>query len=360
MMQIFMVISFLLGLMRCLVFGNKISLREHWKSQSEVGLTDGKHIADLFSSEPRSKIFNQMNFLTNFVGTIDSLAAFIQEFDPKIEQETFKKLKKAFTDINRKLELTSDKRFGQDFREVFFELRSIEFSFVIFNKFLEKLEELECTSQAECKTGMQWTIKLFKNDFDIKDQYWHIFQATLNGTRFSRVSLLQKVKETSGCNEKTILKFGTNLLLKLFKAEQIMVVYGKLANKDNNSIPQIHKWTKNMYEFRRALLGVVEECSSKNVCKSKCNKDKCINLSRENRDMCFCSNYFDGDNCQIHNQVILAKDTVAIISTLNLIPKVGDIIDTNIQSNFLIASMKCISFAYEMIQKKTLRIYDNC
>ncbi|XP_076109032.1 uncharacterized protein LOC143077029 [Mytilus galloprovincialis] len=355
MMQIFMVVSCLLGLMRCVVFGKELALREHWKSKIKVGLADGKHIVDLFSTEPKSKIFNQINLLTNFVGTIDSLAAFIQEYDPKTEQETFQKLKKAFTDINRKLELTSEKRFGQNFREIYFELRSIEFSFVILNKFLEKLEELECTSQAECETGMQWTIKLFKNDFDISDQYWHIFLATLNGTRFSKMSLLQQVKQTSGCNEKTILRFGTNLLLKLFKTQQIMVVYGKLAKTNTNSISQIHKWTQNMYEFRRALLGVVEECSSKNLCKSQCNKGKCIHLSKENRDMCFCPNYFDGDNCQSFNQVVLAKDTVAILSTLNQVPKVRHVIDTKLQSNFLTASMKCISFAYAMIQKASIK-----
>ncbi|CAG2196063.1 Tenascin-R,Ryncolin-2,Ficolin-3,Veficolin-1,Ryncolin-1,Fibrinogen C domain-containing protein 1-A,Fibrinogen C domain-containing protein 1,Fibrinogen C domain-containing protein 1-B,Fibroleukin,Ficolin-2,Tenascin,Ficolin-1,Fibrinogen-like protein A,Ryncolin-3,Angiopoietin-related protein 7,Angiopoietin-4,Ryncolin-4 [Mytilus edulis] len=344
--------------MRFFVFGKEISLRENWKRQIKVGLADGKHIVDLFSTEPRSKIFNQINLLTNFVGTIDSLAAFIQEYDPKTEQQTFKNLKKVFTDINRKLELTSDKRFGHNFREIYFELRSIEFSFVIFNKFLEKLEELECISQAECETGMQWTIKLFKNDFDIEDQYRHIFQATLNGTRFSKMSLLQQVKETSGCNEKTIWKFGTNLLLKLFKAQQIMVVYGKLAKTNNNSISQIHKWTKNMYEFRSALQGVVEECSSKNVCKKQCNKGKCIHLSKVNRNMCSCPNYFDGDNCQSFNQVVLAKDTVAILSTLNQVPKVGDIIDTNMQSNVLTASLKCVSFAYEMIQKASMENID--
>ncbi|CAC5392193.1 unnamed protein product [Mytilus coruscus] len=321
-MQLFMIINRLLGLIGCFVFGEEISLREKWKSQVKDGLEDGKHLVDIFKTEPRSKVFNQINLLTNFIGTVDSLAAFIQEYKHKTEQKTFKELKKTFTDINRKLELTTDRGF-----------------------------ELKCTSQDECEAGLQWTIKLFKNDFDIVEYYRHIFRATLNGTRFAKVSLLQQVKETSGCSEKTILKFGMNLLLKLFKAEQIMVVYGKLAKTDTNSISQIHNWAKDMYEFRRSLLGVLQECSSKKVCKAKCQNGKCVHLSMENRDMCCCPEYYDGTNCQIHNQVILAMDTVAVMSTLKQIPKAGDIIDLKLATNLLIASMKCISFAYGTIQK---------
>lgn len=72
--------------------------------------------------------------------------------------------------------------------------------------------------------------------------------------------------------------------LKLFKAEQIMIVYCNLA-KDIDSTIQIHQWTINMYELRRSLLRVVEECSSRNVCKSKCQNGECIRLSEEKRDM---------------------------------------------------------------------------
>ncbi|XP_076107161.1 uncharacterized protein LOC143075580 [Mytilus galloprovincialis] len=350
-MQLFIVISCLCSLMGCFVFGEEISFREKWKSQIKVGLADGKHLVDIFSTEPRSKVFNQINLMTNFIGTVDSLASFIQEFNPKTEQKMFKELKKTFTDINRKLELSTDRGFGRDLREIYFELRNIEFSFVILNRFLEKLEELKCTKQDECEAGLQWTIRLFKNDFDIVDNYRHILMATLNGTRFSKMSLLQQVKETSGCNEKTILKFGANLLLKLFKADQIMIVYGKLAKTNTNSISEIRSWTRDMYEFRTALLGVVQECSSKKVCKAKCQNGKCVHLSMENRDMCCCPHYYDGIHCQIHNQVILAMDTVAVMSTLNQVPKADDIIDLKLATNFLIASMKCISFAYETIQK---------
>ncbi|CAG2241058.1 USH2A [Mytilus edulis] len=350
-MQLFIVISCWLILIGCFVFGEEISLREKWKSQIKVGLADGMHLVDIFSTEPRSKVFNQINLLTNFIGTVDSLAAFIQEYNPKTEQKAFKELKKKFTDINRKLELTTDKGFGRDLREIYFELRNIEFSFLIFNRFLEKLEELKCTSQDECETGLQWTIKLFNNDFDIVDNYRQIVMATLNGTRFSKMSLLQQVKETSGCNQNTILKFGTNLLLKLFKAEQIMVVYGKLSKTNTNSISQISSWTQEMYAFRSSLQRVVQECSSKKVCKAKCKNAKCVHLSMENRDMCCCPQYYDGTKCQMHNQVILAMDTVAVMSTLNQVPKAGDIIDLKLATNLLIASMKCISFAYETIQK---------
>ncbi|XP_071180178.1 uncharacterized protein [Mytilus edulis] len=349
-MQLFIVISCLWSLIGCFIFGEEISLREKWKSQIKLGLADGKHLVDIFSTKPRSKVLNQINLLTNFIGTVDSLAAFIQEYNPKTEQKAYKELKKTFTDINRKLELTTDRGFGRDLREIYFELRNIEFSFLILNRFLEKLEELKCTSQDECEAGLQWTIKLFKNDFDIVDYYRHIFHTTLNGTRFSKMSLLQQVKETSGCNEKTILKFGTNLLLKLFKAEQIMVVYGKLAKTNTISISQIRSWTHDMYGFRSALLRVVQECSSKKVCKAKCQNGKCVHLSMENRDMCCCPQYYDGISCQIHNQVILAMDTVAVMSTLNQVPKAGDIIDLKLATNLLIASMKCISFAYETIQ----------
>ncbi|XP_052075246.1 uncharacterized protein LOC127712688 isoform X1 [Mytilus californianus] len=353
-MQLFMVISSLLNLIGCFVFGEEISLREKWKSQIKIGLADGRHLVDIFSTEPRSKVFNQINLMTNFIGTVDSLASFIQEFNPKTEQEIFKELKKTFTDINRKLELTNDKGFGRNFREIFFELRNIDFSFLILNRFLEKLEEIKCTSQEDCKTGMQWTIKMFKNDFDIEEYYWHILKTTLNGTRFSKVSLIQQLNETSGCDENTILSFGTNLLLKIFKTQQIMVVYGKLANKNINSISQIHNWAQDMYEFRSSLLRVVQECSSKKVCKAKCQNGKCVHLSKENRDMCFCQKNYDGDNCQIHNQVILAKDTVAIMSTLNQVPKVRNIIDLKLANNYLIASMSCIRFAYEIIQKVSI------
>ncbi|CAC5400056.1 unnamed protein product [Mytilus coruscus] len=350
-MQLFMIINGLLGLIGCFVFGADISLREKWKNQIKVGLADGKHLVDIFSTEPRSKVFNRINLLTNFIGTVGSLAAFIQEYNPKTEQKAFKELKKTFTDINRKLELSTDGGFGRDLREIYFELRNIEFSFLILNRFLEKLEELKCTSQDECEAGLRWTIKLFKNDFDIVDYYRHIFQATLNGTRFPKMLLLQQVKETSGCNEKTVMNFGTNLLLKLFKAEQIMVVYGKLAKTNTNSISQIRSWTQDMYEFRSSLLRVVQECSPKKVCKAKCQNGKCVHLSKENRDMCCCPQYYDGTHCQIHNQVILAMDTVAVMSTLNQVPKIGNIIDQKLATNLLIASMKCISFAYETIQK---------
>ncbi|VDI13318.1 Hypothetical predicted protein, partial [Mytilus galloprovincialis] len=352
-MQLVIVISCWLSLIGC--FGEDISLREKWKSQIKVGLADGKHLVDIFRTEPRSKVFNQINLLTNFIGTVNSLAAFIQEYNPKTEQKAFKELKKTFTGINKKLELTTDRGFGRDFRGIYFELRNIEFSFLILNRFLEKLEGLKCTNQDECEVGLQWTIKLFENDFDIVDYYKHIFQATLNGTRFSKMSLLQQVKETSGCNEKTILKFGTNLLLKLFKAEQIMVVYGKLAKTNTNSISQIRSWTQDMYVLRSSLLRVVQECSSKKVCKVKCQNGKCIHLSKEDRDMCFCQKNYDGDHCQIHNQVILAMDTVAVMSTLKQVPKVGDIIGLELATNLLIASMKCISIAYGVIQKENAK-----
>lgn len=179
----------------------------------------------------------------------------------------------------------------------------------------------------------------------------HIFKATLNGTRFSKVSLLQQVKESSMCNVETVLNFGINLLLKLFKAQQIMVVYGKLAKKNMYSISQINDWAHDMYELRSSLLRVAQECSSKKVCKAKCENGKCVNLSGKNRDMCFCPTYYDGDNCQILIQVILAKDTVSIISILDQIPKVRDTINIKLQINVLIASMNSISSAYEMIQK---------
>ncbi|XP_063416902.1 SE-cephalotoxin-like isoform X1 [Mytilus trossulus] len=130
-----------------------------------------------------------------------------------------------------------------------------------------------------------------------------------------------------------------------------MVVYGKLAKTNTNSISQVRSWTQNMYDFRSSLLRVVKECSSKKVCKAKCQNGECVHLSMENRDMCCCPQYYDGTHCQIHNQVILAMDTVGVMSTLNQVPKAGNIIDLKLATNLLIASMKCITFAYETIQK---------
>ncbi|XP_063397507.1 uncharacterized protein LOC134681792 [Mytilus trossulus] len=130
-----------------------------------------------------------------------------------------------------------------------------------------------------------------------------------------------------------------------------MVVYGKLAKTSTDSISQIRSWTQDMYDFRSSLLRVVQECSSKKVCKAKCQNGECVHLLMENRDMCYCPQYYDGTHCQIHNQVILAMDTVAVMSTLNQVPKAGNIIDLKLATNLLIASMKCISFAYETIKK---------
>ncbi|CAC5392199.1 unnamed protein product [Mytilus coruscus] len=150
---------------------------------------------------------------------------------------------------------------------------------------------------------MPLIVKPFKNDFDIGDFYSHILMASLNSTRFSKDSLIQQVKKTSDCDVKTIFDFGKHMLLKLFKAEQIMIVYGKLAKKDIDSTIHIYQWTNDMYELRKSLLGVVEECSSRNVCKSKYQNGKCIRLSEEKRDMCMCPKYNDGYNCQLRNQI---------------------------------------------------------
>ncbi|CAC5400061.1 unnamed protein product [Mytilus coruscus] len=129
-----------------------------------------------------------------------------------------------------------------------------------------------------------------------------------------------------------------------------MIVYGKLAKKNIDSTIQIHQWTNDMYELRRALLRVVEECSSRKVCKSKCQNGKCIRLLEEKRDMCICSKYYDGDNCQIRNQVVLVNDLVSVMSTLNEVPKIGNIFDLKLAKNYLVASMKCLSLAYETVQ----------
>ncbi|CAC5400053.1 unnamed protein product [Mytilus coruscus] len=338
-MQLFVVICYLLVLLD--YCGDHIDLREKWKTGIKDGLINGKHIVDLFSTEPMSKVFNQIHLLTNFIGTVDSLASFIQEFNLKterIELDMFKELKQIFTDINKKLEKASDRRFGREFRDIFFELRNIEFSFVILNRFLGKLEEFECTNRAECEVGLPLIIKLFKNDFDIGDYYSHILKTTINGTRFSKNSLIQQVKKTSGCDEKTIFNFGKHLLLKLFKAEQIMIVYGKLAKK--GTLIQQYRFINGLMICTTYELRVVEECSSRNVCKSKCQNGKCIRLSEEKRDICICSKYYVGDNCQIRNQVVLVKYLVSV----------GSILDLKLAKNYLVASMKCLPLAYETVQ----------
>ncbi|CAC5392205.1 unnamed protein product [Mytilus coruscus] len=357
-MQLFVVICYLLVLLDYCIYGDQIALREKWKTGIKDGLINGKHIVDLFSTEPMSKVFNQIHLLTNLIGTVDSLASFIQEFNLKTELDMFKELKQIFTDINKKLEKASDRRFGREFRNIFFELRNIEFSFLILNRFLGKLEEFECTNRAECEIGLPLIIKLFRNDFDIGDYYSHILKTTINGTRFSKDSLIRQVKKKSGCDEKTIFNFGKHLLLKLFKAEQIMIVYGKLSKKNIDSTVQIHQWANDMYELRRALLRVVEECSSRNVCKSKCQNGKCIRLSDEKRDMCICPKYYDGDNCQIRNQVDLVKNLVSVMSTLNEVPKIGSILDLKLAKNYLVASMKCLRLAYETVQHVNTKAID--
>ncbi|XP_076107162.1 uncharacterized protein LOC143075583 [Mytilus galloprovincialis] len=357
-MQLFFVICYLLVLLDDCIYGDQNALREKWKTGIKEGLMNGKHIVDLFSTEPMSKIFNQIHLLTNFIGTVDSLASFIQEFNSKTELEMFKELKQIFTDINKKLEQASDRRFGRDFRDIFFELRNIDFSFVILNRFLEKLEEFECTNKAECEVGLPLIIKLFKNDFDIGDYYSHILKATFNGTRFSKDSLVQQVKKTSGCDEKTIFNFGKHMLLKLFKAEQIMIVYGKLAKKHIDSTIQIYQWTNDIYELRRSLLRVVKECLSRDVCKSKCQNGKCIRLSESKRDICMCPKYYDGDNCQIRNQIVLVKDLVSVMSILNKVPKIGNMLDLKLAKNYMVSSMKCLSLAYETVQNVNNEVID--
>ncbi|XP_052074118.1 ryncolin-1-like [Mytilus californianus] len=43
--------------------------------------------------------------------------------------------------------------------------------------------------------------------------------------------------------------------------------------------------------------------------------------------MCICYKYYDGDNCKIRNKVVLVKDLVSVMSTLNEVPKIGNIFD---------------------------------
>ncbi|CAC5392201.1 unnamed protein product [Mytilus coruscus] len=99
-MQLIVVICYLLVLIEDCIYGDQIALREEWKTGMKDGVMNGEHIVDLFSTEPMSKVFNQIHRLTNFIGTVDSLASFIQEFNSETELEMLKELKQIFTDIN--------------------------------------------------------------------------------------------------------------------------------------------------------------------------------------------------------------------------------------------------------------------
>lgn len=90
-MQLFGVICYLLVLLGNCVYGVQIALRENWKTGIKDGLIDGKHIVDLCSTEPMSKVFNQIYLLKKFIETVDSLASIIQEFNSKTELDMFKK-----------------------------------------------------------------------------------------------------------------------------------------------------------------------------------------------------------------------------------------------------------------------------
>lgn len=118
-MQLFGVICYLLVLLGNCVYGVQIALRENWKTGIKDGLIDGKHIVDLCSTEPMSKVFNQIYLLKKFIETVDSLASIIQEFNSKTELDMFKELKQIFTDTNKQLEQASDRKFGKEFREIF-------------------------------------------------------------------------------------------------------------------------------------------------------------------------------------------------------------------------------------------------
>ncbi|XP_076105826.1 uncharacterized protein LOC143074161 [Mytilus galloprovincialis] len=352
-MQLFLITIFVLVIHQyhCHSTTGSVSLRDKWKNQIKIGLNDGKRIVGILNSERKSAMLNQIHLLTNFIGAVDSLAVFIMDFNPKTEQKYFKDIKSIFTEINRKLELTTDAKFGKDFREIYFELRSMDFSFLLLNKYLEKMDALKCTTSSECKEKIQWTAEIFRNDFDITEDYSHILRATLNGTRFSDVSLVRQVKTSSRCDEQIMLNFGVNLLLKFFKAKQVTVVYQKLSKPNISSIANIQEWANDMYEFRKHLFEAMNECYSKNVCKAECGKGNCILLPKTaKQDICICPEYYDGHHCQIHNQVNSAIDIVSVISLLKRVPKLDPIIDQELIINYLSTSLKCVPDAYEIVQ----------
>ncbi|VDI02425.1 Hypothetical predicted protein [Mytilus galloprovincialis] len=351
-MQLFLITIFVLVIHQYHCHSNtgSVSLRDKWKNQIKIGLNDGKRIVSILNSERKSAILNQIHLLTNFIGAVDSLAVFIMDFNPKTEQKYFKDIKSIFTEINKKLELTTDAKFGRDFREIFFELRSMDFSFMLLNKYLEKMDALKCTSSSECKEKIQWTAEIFRNDFDIADDYSHILRATLNGTRFSDISVVRQVKTSSRCDEQIMLNFGVNLLLKFFKAKQVIIVYQKLSQPNVSSIANIQEWANDMYVFRKHLFQAMQECFSKNVCKAYCGKGNCILLPKTKQDNCICPEYNDGHRCQIHNQVNSAIDIVAVISLLKRVPKLDPIIDRRMITNYLSTSLKCVPDAFEIVQ----------
>ncbi|CAC5415911.1 unnamed protein product [Mytilus coruscus] len=172
----------------------------------------------------------------------------------------------------------------------------------------------------------------------------------MNGTRFSDVSLVRQVKTSSGCDEQIMLNVSVNLLLKFFKAKQVAVVYQKLSKPNISSIANIQEWTNDMYKFRKHLFKAMKECFPKNICKEECGDGNCIFLPKTKQDICICPEYYDGHDCQIHNQVNAAIDIVSVISLLKRVSKPDPIIDRQLITNYLSTSLKCVPDAFEMVQ----------
>ena len=249
------------------------TLRDAWVKQLETGLEEGKHLGKIFQQEKPFAIYNQIHLLSNFLGTVDGLVSFLQGYDYKTDHSTYVRLKKKFVSVNNDIEKVLNKRFGYKFKEIYFELKNIQFSYVLLNRFLSKVVDISCIRATDCKGKLKWTIQIFKKDFAIEDHYNHIVKATLTETRFA--AILDMLKETSNCDTKAILEFGRNLLVRLFKAEQVVLVYRKLT-KLENSMDEIIAWSKDMYSIRKKIFELLVKCSNgASNCTRNCEVGRC-------------------------------------------------------------------------------------
>ncbi|XP_066932710.1 SE-cephalotoxin-like isoform X2 [Clytia hemisphaerica] len=213
-------------------------------------------------------IASAVGSLAPFLGAAGAFLSIILAFLPKEDSAELKFMKKGFAEVNKKLDIITNKLDGIE-RSIEFEAQKqayidaenkINFGYNQLTKFYDEVMKVECKKQEECARERLKIAERYIKDFKpVERALFMILKNSYQKNTFAK-PLVELIKSKFQCNVEKLNAFAETIYLLARKGQQVVVTYHKLTGSKTSIVTAVQEWLDMVYSLRAKVYKEKNKC----------------------------------------------------------------------------------------------------